>query len=119
MAQETSTTSFSVIAYGANEVMPSVESWLKGFNDAQFVVTDSFHACVFSLIFNKPFIVIANKRRGLARMESLLHMFNQEYRLISDVDGFVLTDEVRKAPNAELSVQKSISLDFLKQALNY
>lgn len=30
-------------------IQPSVETWLKGFYDANFVLTDSFHACVFLL----------------------------------------------------------------------
>lgn len=33
--------------------MPSVEKWLAAFRDADFVVTDSFHACVFSILFQK------------------------------------------------------------------
>lgn len=32
-------------------IKPSVEAWLRGFYDADFVITDSFHACVFSIIF--------------------------------------------------------------------
>lgn len=61
---------------------PRVESWLRGFHDAQFVITDSFHACVFSILFKKPFIVYGNKARGLARFNSLLKTFGLEERLI-------------------------------------
>ena len=63
-------------------IFPSVTSWLKGFIDANFVVTDSFHGTIFSIIFNKPFIAIGNEDRGLARFSSLLKMFNLEHRLI-------------------------------------
>lgn len=69
-----------------NGVYPEVERWIKGFIDAQYVVTDSFHGVVFSIIFNKPFIAIGNVSRGLARFESLLKMFDLEERIISDVD---------------------------------
>jgi len=62
-------------------VQPPVEQWLRGFRDARMVVTDSFHACVFSILFHKPFVVVGNRRRGLARMESLLVMFGLEDRL--------------------------------------
>lgn len=62
-------------------VQQPVEQWLKSFMDAQLVVTDSFHACVFSIIFNKPFIIIANKHRGVARIESLLNSFSLNARL--------------------------------------
>ena len=42
------------------------------------VVSDSFHACVFSILFHKPFVVVGNKERGLARVKSLLKMFGLE-----------------------------------------
>lgn len=63
-------------------VYPSVTAWLRAFMDADMVVTDSFHGCVFSIIFNKPFWVIGNHSRGMARFESLLSMFGLEERLI-------------------------------------
>jgi hypothetical protein len=64
-------------------VYPSVTAWLRAFMDADMVVTDSFHGCVFSIIFNKPFWVIGNHSRGMARFESLLSMFGLEGRLMS------------------------------------
>lgn len=63
-------------------VKPSVETWLRGFYDAEFVITDSFHACVFSILFKKQFVVVGNKKRGMSRFESLLTMFGLEDRLI-------------------------------------
>lgn len=64
-------------------MIPSIESWLRGFYDAEFVVTDSFHACVFSIIFKKQFVVVGNKKRGMSRFESLLKMFGLDERLVS------------------------------------
>jgi polysaccharide pyruvyl transferase WcaK-like protein len=63
-------------------IVPPVEGWIKGFYDAGFVVTDSFHGVVFSIIFNKPFIAIANEERGISRFTSLLKQFDLEHRLI-------------------------------------
>lgn len=68
-------------------IQPSVEQWLRGFYDAKLVITDSFHACAFSIIFNKPFIAIGNKERGMARFLSLLRMFRLEDRLITVLTG--------------------------------
>ena len=48
-----------------------------------FVVTDSFHACVFSILFNKPFIVFGNYERGIGRFISLFEFFNINNVLIS------------------------------------
>lgn len=63
-------------------IKPSVETWLRGFYDADFVITDSFHACVFSIIFKKQFVVVGNKERGMSRFESLLKSFGLEDRLV-------------------------------------
>lgn len=62
---------------------PSVEQWLRYFRDAEAVATDSFHACVFSLIFGKPFVVLGNAARGLSRYESLLGELGFEGCLVS------------------------------------
>lgn len=63
-------------------IYPTVAEWLQGFADSDFVVTDSFHGTVFSIIFNKPFIAIANKKRGISRFISLLKGFELEDQLI-------------------------------------
>lgn len=41
-----------------------MEDWLAAFASADFIVTDSFHGTCFAIIFNKPFIVVANAQRG-------------------------------------------------------
>ncbi len=70
-------------------IKQSVEAWLRGFYDADFVITDSFHACVFSIIFKKQFVVVGNKSRGMARFESLLKMFCLEDRLVDEKTDIV------------------------------
>ena len=64
-------------------IFPPVTSWLRAFMDAEMVIVDSFHGAVFSIIFNKPFWVIANAERGNARFDSLLGLFGLEDRIIS------------------------------------
>ena len=54
----------------------TVPEWLAMFRDASYVVTDSFHGTVFSIIFGKDFKCIYNKSRGSARFESLLKLYN-------------------------------------------
>ena len=57
-------------------VLPPVEQWLRSFMDAKYVITDSFHGTVFSILFGKPCIVIQNSSRGNDRFQSLLKMLN-------------------------------------------
>lgn len=63
---------------------PTITKWLRGFWDADMVIADSFHAVAFSIIFNKPFWVIGNKSRGMARFESILSIFHLENRLVDE-----------------------------------
>ncbi len=64
-------------------IQKPVENWIAGFRDCKLVITDSFHACAFSIIFNVPFWVISNESRGLGRIISLLEMFGLSNRLVS------------------------------------
>ena len=68
----------------SERIQPPVEQWLRGFMDAKFVLTDSFHATVFSILFKKNFYVIGNKERGITRFVSLLSQLGLEHRLISE-----------------------------------
>ena len=98
-----------------------VEEWLKSFYKAKFVVTDSFHACVFSILFNKPFIAYGNVSRGLSRFQSLLKLFKLEERFITSFNE--LTDQKIVEPinwkdvNQILTNNKNRSLQFLKTHL--
>lgn len=74
---------------------PSVELWLQSFFLCDFVVTDSFHGCVFAIIFNKPFVAVGNLNRGLARFESLLSMFDLKERLLESLDD--VTEDIVNA----------------------
>ena len=48
----------------------SIEEWLKSIYEADTIITDSFHGCVFSILFNKPFYAFINKERGANRFYS-------------------------------------------------
>ena len=103
-------------------IAPPVEKWLEGFASARFVVTDSFHACVFSILFHIPFCVIGNPERGMARFHSLLSLFSLENRLVTPADGqaidsldFPAIDWDRV--DLELSRLRQQSIDFLNTNL--
>ena len=99
----------------------AVERWLGGFRDAQFVITDSFHACIFSVLFKKPFLVYANANRGLTRFNSLLTLLGLEDRIIfssNDITGEKLEKDIDWNPVYDrLEREKAKSYAFLKQAL--
>ena len=103
-----------------DHVIPAPTKWLRAFMDAKIVFTDSFHGCVFSIIFNKPFWVIGNEGRGNARFDSLLKQFNLESRRISidDIEDIDLTIPIDwKKVNTQKKEWQEKSFKFLKENL--
>ena len=99
---------------------PPVELWLQSFRDSEMVIADSFHGTVFSIIYNKPFWVLGNPDRGMARFHSLLKMFGLEDRLVTpnklatlDFDAPIDWNSV----NSKRDKLKQKSLAFLKEIL--
>lgn len=98
-------------------IQPPVEDWLKAFQDAEYVITDSFHGTVFSILFNKPFTVILNEIRGSARINSLLKMFHLEERLYNNCTkeySNIDWDEVNKI----LYTKRHEAYEFLSKYLS-
>lgn len=106
----------------SNCVFPPVTKWIEGFYKSSFVITDSFHGTVFSIIFNKPFIVVANKERGNDRFYSLLKLFDLENRLIEKENqnwrDILDTPISWKGINEKRSLLKKYSICFLKNSLS-
>ena len=103
-------------------VVPSVEKWIAGFAEADFVVTDSFHGCVLSILMHKKFLAVGNSRRGMARLSSLLDMFGLDGRLVHGIDPeddgeYFLSDIDWEAVDEKLKAFKEHSEKFLADAL--
>ena len=95
-----------------------VEEWLALFRDATYVITDSFHGTVFSIINHKDFISIKNRDRGASRFESLLSKFGLESRLISRLDEVSSLSPIDWNQVDELKqIGQATSLNFLKDSL--
>lgn len=102
-----------------NLVVKPIESWLQGIRDSEFVVTDSFHGVAFSIIFNKQFIAIGNRKRGLARFQSILKQFNLLDRLVdenTDIDNYLKNLKVidYDKVNKRKKILQEQSMQFLK-----
>lgn len=100
-------------------IKPPVEQWLRSFDDTEFVLTDSFHGCVFSIIFRKQFLAIGNKQRGLTRFHSLLELFSLQDRLIlfpNEYKGNLSSIDYSQV-QAQLHILQNQSISFLKTNL--
>ena len=102
-------------------IMPPLEDWLQGFRDAKFVITDSFHGTVFSIINQKPFLAIVNKERGASRFESLLSKLGLEERLVYDtttMEESLLDKQIDYIQvNQQLEKLRKQAFNFLKDNL--
>lgn len=56
----------------------NVYDFLKLYSKCSFVITDSFHGTAFAIRFKKNFITIGNKRRGMARFNSLFNLIGNK-----------------------------------------
>ena len=106
----------------AERVAPPVEQWLASFCDADFVVTDSFHGCVLSVLLHKPFVAVGNSLRGMSRMSSLLKVLGLDGRLVQGIDPeddgeYWLAEPDWKAVDAVLDDQREKSMGFLQNVL--
>ena len=97
----------------------TIQQWLAIFSNASFVVTDSFHGTVFSILFGKEFYNLCSPWRGLERVASLLKALGLEQRLLSDSHP-VEPDETKidwQDVTARLEGMRRKSIDFLDGAL--
>lgn len=100
----------------------SIPQWLRCIRDSECVLTDSFHGCVFAIIFNKPFVCLGNEARGSARFDTLFSTFGLQERLLinptpEQVANLMRTPIDWKRVNAIRSSEKQRAQRFLKENL--
>lgn len=100
----------------------SVENWLASIRDCDLFVTDSFHGMCYALIFNKPFICLANESRGRTRFDSICEMLGIENQCINSISEVVQRDCVFKVDytkvNQRIEEEQQKGFDFLKKAFD-
>ena len=100
----------------------SVPQWLRLIRDCEYFITDSFHGCVFAIIYNKPFVCLGNEGRGNARFDTLLGTFGLENRLVTNASADEIC-RVLKTPidwervNAIHDAERERGINFLKENL--
>lgn len=89
--------------------------------NAFLICTDSFHSCVFSILFNKPFIIFdreGNKTEMNSRIETLINKFNLKNRKYNKK----ITEENLQHDYSEayeiLQKEREKSMRFLSKALD-
>ncbi len=92
------------------------EEFLGLLKNASAVVTNSFHATVFSLLFGVPFQTIATRQSG-SRMQELLDNLGESQHLIMGESSELPTAADRESLRSALGGLRHASMAFLHNAL--
>lgn len=98
---------------------PAEFIWL--FDNADLILTDSFHACIFSFIFDKPFIVFDrnwDNENMNSRLETLLSKFSLERKyyassLCNDIWEHDYTDGYK-----QLEIEKDKFIEYISDIVS-
>lgn len=96
---------------------PPVEDFLGLIKHAKFVIADSFHATVFSLVFERQFVTITPEIAS-SRISSILNLLGIGER---NQNKFIDTSMMEKAIDYKtvkykLAEEQKVSIDFLRKA---
>jgi hypothetical protein len=98
-----------------------VEEWLGYIKNAEYVVTNSFHGTVFSILFERKFFAEMSKKvnPSTSRLNSLLKMFGLENRTFDNYTDEMLNGELcHSAIEEQLKFQKDKANAFFEQVFN-
>lgn len=97
--------------------------WLGLIIKASFIVTDSFHGSVFSILFNRPFRVLVSDSSRASRIYTLMNNFLLQDQIITpaglkslDMNSFIYDKE---RVNKILDTLRSKSREWLINAIEF
>lgn len=123
-------TNYEFICYGKKSILkknPDIKNctfinqigpkeFLEYIKNAEFIVTNSFHAIAFSIIYSKQFLTVLNGNRGI-RQENILKKFGIENRIyntdISNVEILLNTKINYNDVYKKLNMYRKKSIEFI------
>ncbi|MFM7734977.1 MAG: polysaccharide pyruvyl transferase family protein [Alphaproteobacteria bacterium] len=99
----------------------SPADWVESIRGCSFLVTDSFHGCVFATRASRPFLAYA-QGRSAERLLDVTRHYGLEARMAPDGDATEAVDAMMApvdfaAVHERLAVEREASLRFLREAL--
>ena len=91
--------------------------FIRYFYYAKYVITNTFHGCVFSVLFNKQFITDGFNKK---KIEDFMNRFGLQTQYLMDISTFEkqLTEPINyERINAEIEKERNISLNYLKEII--
>ncbi|MCC8088717.1 MAG: polysaccharide pyruvyl transferase family protein [Rikenellaceae bacterium] len=102
------------------KIYPTIGEWLRDISNAEYIITNSFHGCVFSILYNKLFKValLSGRHSGMnTRIETLLGEFKLEDRILNDDIERIAAPLNYNAINDLIEKQRNEILDYLSGVL--
>jgi len=93
--------------------------YLDYFSSAEVIFTDSFHGTIFSILFNKPFVVFerTSSCNMISRLETLLNIFNFKNRFFDNLEYEDILNINFLEVNEILYKERKKATKYLKNAL--
>ena len=113
---------YNLMDYSQEELfVTGPEEFLYLIAHAKLILTDSFHACVFSFLFEKPFLVYSregNEKSMLSRLNTLLKKFDLERKYVdSNLKNELLECDYKNGYKILENEQKKV-IYFLRKSMN-
>ena len=105
-----------------SKVYPTIYEWLEYYAKTNFVVTNSYHGCIFAIIFNKDFVFLpltGVHSKLNVRVTSLLSYLNLTERIFNNNMDFLLNKSIDYSTvNRVLDETKENIFNILTTELN-
>ena len=111
---------YKIYEYKLDNANP-IEDFIYYISNCNAVITNSYHATIFSIIFNKPFIVFSKKKNAEARFQSLSNVFDVRKRIVYFFDKNPDVNILTEPLNLNQSLLESLkmkSINFIKKNLD-
>lgn len=105
-----------------NIPLPTIGNWIKSIAVSDMVITDSYHALCFSIIYKKQFIVLPANEKNFMRLSELLSSLGLVERIFYSYDEVLKDDRWKRIIDYQmvyeiLSSKIDDSLSYLKAQL--
>lgn len=110
---------FRDISFSDKNINPSVEDFMAYINNANLILTNSFHGVAFSINFKKDFYVyLKENNKANTRIENLLQITNLNHRIINSKDDLSKLDSIDfDIPIHLLNKERLASLKYIEKEL--
>lgn len=108
-----------------SDFAPSIEEFLACIRDCKLVITNSFHCCVLSIIFNTPFVALKLGPSEVAngmneRFYNLFSLFDLQYLLVDNINDLKTQMSAKfhwETINAKMAQWRNVGIEFLDKNL--